>query len=60
MTITVAKQKEVRVTVSMSEEQAEWLKAVMQNPLGNCSPHTENSVDAANRLELFMALTQAE
>ena len=60
MSITAVKQTEVRVVLSLTEVQAEWLKQVMQNPLGDCSPHTENSVDAANRIELFMALKEAE
>lgn len=60
MSITAVKQTEVRVIISLTEAQAEWLKVVMQNPLDRGIPDTENQEDRTNRRQLYLALLEAE
>ena len=51
----------VKVTVSLTEEEARWLKAVMQNPVRHAfSPDgDEDAVSATHRRELFNTLNMA-
>ena len=45
---------EIRLTLSVAE--ATWLKHIMQNPLHNQTPQTENPTDRIYRRELFTTL----
>lgn len=47
----------VSVTLVLSEEEASWLRGVMQNPLYNVPLEEEDPVDNAMRRTFFTALS---
>ena len=42
-------QKNIEVTIIMDESEAQWLKAIMQNPLFDQTIEDENGIDFKNR-----------
>ena len=47
------------IILLMQEHEAVWLKGVMQNPLWNETPETEDYHQRENREKLFTVLKQA-
>lgn len=47
---------ETKVILEMTEEESQWLKLVMQNPLHGQTPIDESSHDAAMRKAFFEAI----
>lgn len=52
--------KEVFLTLVLTEEEAHWLKCVMQNPLHGQDASDENGQDAAMRHKFFNATKPPE
>lgn len=46
-------------TLTLTEEEAQWLKAVVQNPLHGQSPESEASWDREMRLKFWQAMHPA-
>lgn len=51
--------KKVSLTLTLSEEEAAWLKENMRNPLNGKSPFDERKSDSVHRVALFTALDEA-
>lgn len=45
------------VTLILTEEEATWLRSVLQNPLNGVTPLTEDEVDRTFRISLFESLS---
>lgn len=54
--IKVETKKEIVVALTLSEENARWLMATMQNPLHGKDLDEESAQDSQKRHGLFMAL----
>jgi hypothetical protein len=50
--------KSIAITLTLNEDEALWLRALVQNPIG-VSPSDENPDIHDKRLGLFQALTNA-
>lgn len=50
----------MEISLIMSEEEAQWLNGVMQNPIYGDSPEHEPEEDAAMRLKFFDATKAAQ
>lgn len=49
-------QHKLVISVHLDEDEAKWLLAVMQNPLGDTHPDDESEMDREMRKELFNTL----
>ncbi len=52
----INKTKQVVYTLEFTQEDAMWLKSIMQNPLNCMNPEDEHHTDKAKREELWNAL----
>ena len=52
----ISKTKQVVYTLEFTQEDAMWLKSIMQNPLNCVNPEDEDHQDKAKREELLDAL----
>jgi hypothetical protein len=52
----ISKNKQVVYTLEFTQEDAKWLKSIMQNPLNCVQPEDEDPQDKAKREELWNAL----
>lgn len=53
----ISKTQQVVYTLEFTQEDAKWLKSVMQNPLNCVNPEDEDHIDKAKRKELWEALS---
>lgn len=53
----ISKTKQVVYTLEFTQEDAIWLKSIMQNPLNCVNPEDEDPQDMAKRKELWEALS---
>ena len=44
------------INLQLTEEEAEWLRGAMQNPLCGCNPDEESMHNRLHRIDLFDAL----
>jgi hypothetical protein len=54
--LEAVRKEKIEITLNMSEDEAEWLKNIMQNPLYDCDISTEGHQDRINREKLFASL----
>ena len=52
----VKKEEVISITLTLDGKEAAWLKAVMQNPLYDCTPDEEDGNDSEMRYKLWNAL----
>ena len=46
----------VKIVLELEEKEAKWLKSVVQNPIGNCTPAEEDDTDKDMRLKFWTFL----
>jgi len=49
-------QKKVELVIRLTEDEAKWLKGVMQNPIGADTVREEQQIDRQNRETFWHAL----
>ena len=51
--------KKVQIALSLDEDEAKWLKSLMQNPIG-CSQDEEDPIDEDMRMRFWDALFEID
>lgn len=54
----ISKTNQVVYTLEFTQEDAMWLKSIMQNPFNCVNPEDEHPTDKAKREELWHALSE--